>query len=131
MKSEKYGGRSLEPLQAPPPPTSGRNDSFSCSLEPTAPYNLRTVAHSMQWAVLRLDIDTALNGGEVMGGWQVQWEEVGRQQVGRKRGREQVSRRRMEVARGVTETLGERQEEEHIGRWTHNKHTRKNTSAFR
>lgn len=66
----------------------------------------------MQRAVLRLDIDAAWDVGEVTGGRVVR-EEVGRQQVGWKRGRNRVSQRRGgSGTKGHTETLGERQEEE-------------------
>lgn len=56
---------------------------------------------------------------------------------GGERGRDRVSQRcerRVDVVQGVTETLGERQEEEHTGRWTHTKHTtheKYSTSALR
>lgn len=72
----KNGDRSLK--SPPSPPDSRRNKRFSCSLEQTAPYNLRTVAHSMQWAVLRLDIDAAWKRGRGDEG-RVVWEEVQRQ----------------------------------------------------
>lgn len=60
------------------------------------------------------------------GGRKVDW----RQQVGGKEGESGLV---SGVSGGwawhrrVAQTLGERQEEEHTGRWTHSKHTTKNT----
>lgn len=85
----------------------------------------------MQWAVLRLDIDAAWDEGEVMRGGREGGREGGagggsETAGGGERGRDRVSQwceRRVDVVRGVTETLGKRQEEEHTGRWTHTKRT--------